>query len=155
MMKNTLETLSVAPVPAGAAITLVLSVSLALLPGANRAYAAGMHHGPSGPVPVTTLIKNPKVPFRYALGLRSFRDKCAACHGPWAEGVADKGPPLVHPYYRPGHHPDGAFYQAAVSGVKSHHWKFGDMPPVEGITKKEIAAILRFIRWWQEQNGIK
>jgi len=60
----------------------------------------------------------------------------------------------VHPYYRPGHHPDDSFYRAAMSGVKQHHWHFGDMPPVDGITKKDVAAIVRFIRWWQEQNGI-
>jgi hypothetical protein len=129
--------------------------ALLAAPGMNAASAAAMHHGPAGPVPVTTLIQDPKVPFRYALGLRAFRDKCAECHGQWAEGVADKGPPLVHPYYRPGHHPDGAFYRAAMSGVKSHHWNFGDMPPVAGITKKDIAAIIRFVRWWQEQNGIR
>lgn len=128
---------------------------LLVFSGSGVVGAAGMHHGPAGPVPVTTLIKAPRVPFKFALGQRTFREKCSACHGQWAEGVAEKGPPLVHPYYRPGHHPDGAFYQAAVKGVKSHHWKFGDMPPVEGITKKDIAAILRFIRWWQEQNGIK
>jgi len=117
--------------------------------------AAGMHHGPAGPVPVETLIKNPSVPFTYSLGLQTFQNKCAACHGQWAEGVAKKGPPLVHPYYRPSHHPDYSFYRAAMSGVKQHHWHFGDMPPVDGITKKDVAAILRFIRWWQVQNGIK
>ena len=117
--------------------------------------AAEMHHGPTGPVPVTTFIQNPKVPFKYALGLQAFRDKCSSCHGQWAEGVADKGPPLVHPYYQPGHHADDAFYRAATNGVKSHHWRFGDMPPVEGITEKDIAAILRFVRWWQEQNGVR
>lgn len=129
--------------------------ALLAAPGMHAASAAAMHHGPAGPVPVTTLIQDPKVPFRYALGLKKFRDKCAACHGQWAEGVADKGPPLVHPYYRPGHHPDGAFYRAATSGVKSHHWNFGDMPPVPDIKQSDIAAIVRFIRWWQEQNGIR
>ena len=133
------------------AMAIGISMSLSGIIAAN---AAGMHHGSAGPVPVTTLIQNPKVPFTYARGLEIFRDKCAACHGRWAEGVARKGPPLVHPYYRPGHHPDAAFYRAAMSGVKSHHWQFGDMPPVEGVTKKDIAATLRFIRWWQEQNGI-
>lgn len=121
----------------------------------NGVAAAGMQHGPAGPVPVTTLIQDPNVPFQYALGVEKFRDKCAACHGQWAEGVADKGPPLVHRYYRPGHHPDAAFYQAAMNGVRSHHWNFGDMPPVAGITKQDVAAIVAFIRWWQEQNGIQ
>lgn len=114
-----------------------------------------MRHEPAGSVPVTTLKKEPKVPFMYALGQQRFRNKCAACHGEWAEGVKDTGPPLVHPYYRPGHHSDSAFYRAAKSGVKSHHWSFGDMPPVEEITKKDVATILGFLRWWQVQNGIQ
>ena len=137
-----------------ASVTMGLSVLLGLSV-ADAATGAAMHHGPGGQVPVTTLIQDPKVPFTLALGLEAFRDKCAACHGPWAEGVADKGPPLVHPYYRPDHHSNIAFYRAATNGVQSHHWNFGDMPPVAGITKKEIVAIIRFIRWWQEQNGIK
>lgn len=132
----------------------VCGASLALL-STKVVSATEMHHGPAGPVSVTTLIQNPKVPFRYALGFQALRDKCSSCHGQWAEGVADKGPPLMHPYYQPGHHPDGAFYRAAKNGVKSHHWQFGDMPPVEGITEKDIAAIPRFVRWWQEQNGIR
>lgn len=136
--------------------TKTIGASALLTLGAvNGVTGAVMHHGPAGPVPVTTLIQNPKVPFKYALGLQAFRDKCAACHGQWAEGVADKGPPLVHPYYRPGHHSDAAFYRAAIFGVRSHHWSFGDMPPVADITKSDIVAIVRFIRWWQEQNGIK
>lgn len=117
--------------------------------------AAGMRHEPPGPVPVTTMKENPKVPFKYALGVQKYRDRCSSCHGLWAEGVADVGPPLVHAYYRPDHHPDEAFYRATMKGVRSHHWTFGDMPPVSGITRMEVAAILKFVRWWQEQNGIR
>ncbi len=43
------------------------------------------------------LIKSPKVPFSYALGMMTFQDKCSACHGKWSEGVADIGPPLGTP----------------------------------------------------------
>lgn len=135
-------------------LCVVTGVLAIIFVGGGAAIASGMHHGPGGPVPVTILIKNPRVPFKYALGQKIFRSKCAACHGQWAEGVEGKGPPLVHPYYRPGHHPDAAFYGAAMNGVRAHHWQFGDMPPVQGITKRDVAAILRFIRWWQEQNGI-
>lgn len=135
-------------------MAICAGASLALS-GAAIANAARMQHSPAGSVPVTTLKKDPKVSFNYALGFQLFSNKCSECHGEWAEGVADKGPPLVHPYYRSGHHPDSAFYRAAMMGVKSHHWNFGDMPPVEGITKEDIAAILGFIRWWQNQNGIQ
>lgn len=134
---------------------IAILFSLGVISGSEPAGAAGMHHGPAGPVPVTTLIKDPKVPFRLGLGLQRVRKNCAACHGQWAEGVADKGPPLVHPYYRPDHHPDAAFYRAAMQGVKAHHWPFGDMPPVPGITSQDVTSILEFLRWWQEQNGMK
>ncbi len=133
-------------------VGMVLGTALAA--AGQPAMAAGMHHGPAGPVPVKT-IENPRVPFRLGRGMKLFRDRCSACHGQWAEGVAGKGPPLVHPYYRPGHHPDAAFYRAARAGVKAHHWRFGDMPPVAGITNDEVRRILEFIRWWQKQNGIE
>ena len=154
MKMNQKPTFSVKNPAVELAVAIGIGALLALL-SPHVGNAAEMHHGPAGPVPVTTLIQSPKVPFMYALGLQAFRDKCSSCHGQWAEGVADKGPPLVHPYYQPGHHPDDAFYRAAKNGVKSHHWRFGDMPPVEGITEKDIAAILRFVRWWQEQNGVR
>jgi hypothetical protein len=74
---------------------------------------------------------------------------------PMAEGTADKGPPLIHPYYKPSHHDDDSFYRAALSGVQAHHWHFGNMPPVEGITNQDIGQIIQFIRWWQRENGIR
>jgi cytochrome c553 len=117
--------------------------------------SAAMYHGPSGPSPITTLPKNPNVPFQYARGMQVFREKCSACHGQWAEGTADKGPPLIHPYYEPSHHDDNSFFRAAQSGVKAHHWHFGNMPPVAGITDQDIGQIVQFIRWWQRDNGIR
>lgn len=132
-----------------------IMASLLFLSGASAGFAAGMYHGPAGPSPVTNLIKSPKVPFSYGRGLMTFREKCSACHGKWAEGVADTGPPLVHPFYEPNHHGDDAFYRAAQFGVKQHHWHFGDMPPVADVTHQQVANILQFIRWWQQENGIK
>ena len=73
--------------------------------------------------------------------MQIFREKCSACHGKWAEGTADKGPPLVHPYYEPSHHDDDSFFRAVLSGVTAHHWHFGNMPPVEGITEKDISQM--------------
>lgn len=89
------------------------------------------------------------------IGQRVFAARCAACHGPDAGGVEGAGPPLVHAYYRPGHHGDAAFYLAATNGVRAHHWRFGDMPPVEGITRAEIAAAVAYVRAVQRANGIE
>jgi len=136
---------------AGLALTIVM---LSVVPN-QKAGAAEMHHGPTGPSPITGLPKNPDVPFQYGRGMQKFQGKCSPCHGQWAEGTADKGPPLVHPYYKPSHHDDDAFYRAALSGVNAHHWHFGNMPPVAGITEQDIGQIVQFTRWWQRENGIR
>lgn len=121
----------------------------------RKASAAGMYHGPAGPSPITGLPKNPKVPFQFGRSIQEFQKKCSVCHGKWAEGTADKGPPLIHPYYEPSHHDDDSFFRAALSGVQAHHWHFGDMPPVIGVTNQDIKQIVQFIRWWQRENGIQ
>ena len=96
--------------------------------------------------------KAPAVPFQYGLGVRNFQALCSECHGEWAEGN-DKGPPLLHPYYKQNHHSDDAFYRAASQGVTAHHWRFGNMPPVEGATPQDIQPIISFIRWLQREYG--
>ena len=95
-----------------------------------------------------------QVPFQFGLGQALFRSHCAECHGEWAGGT-DKGPPLLHDYYKPSHHGDGAFYLAVERGVRAHHWGFGNMPPIKGVAPNQIQQIVRFIRWWQRQNGIR
>ena len=94
-----------------------------------------------------------KVPFSQGLGMGKFKQNCAKCHGEWAEGTSD-GPPLIHNYYKPSHHDDEAFYRAALSGVRAHHWRFGNMPPVKGINRKDIKEIISYIRWLQKQNKL-
>lgn len=86
-------------------------------------------------------------------GAQLFTKYCSACHGAVGDG-SDNGPPLVHKIYEPGHHPDEAIYAAAKLGARAHHWQFGDMPPVVGITDPEIAEIVTFIRAMQKANGI-
>ncbi len=88
------------------------------------------------------------------MGQRAFEAKCATCHGLNASGREGKGPPLVHKYYEPGHHADFAFERAVSSGVRSHHWNFGDMPPVEGLTRAEVQTIADYVRALQKENGI-
>jgi mono/diheme cytochrome c family protein len=87
-------------------------------------------------------------------GQRVFDAKCAACHGPNAAGRDGAGPPLVHKIYEPSHHGDAAFLLAARNGVRAHHWDFGNMVPVDGITDAEIGYVTRYVRELQEANGI-
>lgn len=87
------------------------------------------------------------------LGETFYVAKCAQCHGDSALG-SENGPPLIHRIYEPGHHGDEAFQRAISSGAKSHHWRFGDMPPVSGITRAEVANIIMYIREIQRANGI-
>ncbi len=88
------------------------------------------------------------------IGKRAFEAKCATCHGVNAAGQNGVAPPLVHKIYEPNHHADMAFLMAARSGVRSHHWRFGDMPPVKGITDAEVKYIIRYVRELQKENGI-
>lgn len=86
-------------------------------------------------------------------GKKSFDDNCASCHGLNAAG-SDRGPPLVHDYYNPGHHADGAFHAAVRNGVRPHHWRFGNMPPQPQVTDEQTRRIIAYVREMQEANGI-
>ena len=63
-------------------------------------------------------------------------------------------PPLVHKIYEPSHHGDAAFLLAAKQGVRAHHWKFGNMPAVEGVTQAGVLNIIAYVRALQKENGI-
>ena len=102
---------------------------------------------------VTVAVKVPQLSERAQEGKTAFDDSCTACHGASAAG-SDKGPPLVHDIYNPGHHGDAAFLAAVKRGTLRHHWNFGDMPPQPGVTDDGVAAIVRYIRELQEANGI-
>ncbi len=88
-----------------------------------------------------------------AEGKAAFDAVCAACHGANAAG-SDKGPPLVHDIYNPGHHSDAAFFLAAQRGVRQHHWRFGNMPPQPQISEAKIRGIVQYVRELQLANGI-
>src|SRR6056297_1448495 len=88
------------------------------------------------------------------MGKAAFEAHCVTCHGENAAGKAGNGPPLVHEIYEPGHHADYAFQMAVEDGVQAHHWSFGDMPPVEGLTRSDVANIVAYVRTLQRANGI-
>ena len=88
------------------------------------------------------------------VGRRVFEARCAECHGNQARGT-DKGPPLVHPVYRSGHHADLTFHLAVRNGVRQHHWHFGDMPPQPDVSPEQAGHITSHIRRLQRQEGIR
>ncbi|MCB1417387.1 MAG: cytochrome c [Nitratireductor sp.] len=87
-------------------------------------------------------------------GQAVFDANCAACHGDNAAGRDGAGPPLVHKIYEPNHHSDAAFFLAARQGVRSHHWPFGNMPPVAGVSDDDVALIVAYVRELQRANGV-
>ncbi|NRG18795.1 cytochrome c [Rhizobiales bacterium] len=99
-------------------------------------------------------VRIPELTGRAEAGQKLFSANCAVCHGENAAGRDGMGPPLVHKIYEPGHHADGAFYLAVARGARAHHWPFGDMPPIEGLTQDNIAKIVDYVRTLQRANGI-
>ena len=89
-----------------------------------------------------------------ATGKTAFESRCSGCHGIYADGTT-AGPPLVHKIYEVGHHPDWSFRNAVANGVRSHHWNFGDMAPIEGVPEDEVTAIICYVRDLQRQAGIE
>lgn len=96
---------------------------------------------------------NASLPDEFKVGEAKFNNTCARCHGGEAKGT-NQGPPLVHKYYEPNHHGDEAFYRAAANGVRAHHFSFGDMPALSGVTREDMKSIIPYVRWLQRQAGI-
>jgi mono/diheme cytochrome c family protein len=83
-----------------------------------------------------------------------YQESCAECHGADLRGT-DRGPSHLSVVYAPDHHPDSSFRAAVASGAIAHHWAFGDMPPVPGLTDDEVDAIIAFVREQQERHGLE
>jgi len=118
-------------------------VSLMTVVCSGTVLAAGMEI----PEPDRSLMASP------AKGKQLFEKNCASCHGQDLAGTR-KGPPLVHKIYEPSHHSDASFQMAARYGTRAHHWGFGDMSPVEGVTANDVAHIIAHVRAQQRRAGI-
>ena len=88
------------------------------------------------------------------VGAELYQANCAECHGTDLRGT-DKGPSHLSVVYEPNHHGDGAFLLAVLRGSPAHHWRFGDMPPVEGPTEDDVAAIVAYVREQQRLHGFE
>lgn len=86
-------------------------------------------------------------------GRQAYDANCAQCHGKNASGTG-KGPPLIHNFYKPGHHGDQAFITAVKRGVRQHHWPYGNMKPLPKVTDAELTVIVKYVREVQAANGI-
>ena len=85
-------------------------------------------------------------------GEKLFNTNCSACHGVGAVGT-NQGPPLIDRTYYPGHHNDFSIRNAIKNGVRAHHWNFGNMLPVPGVTEDDAEKIICYIRDTQLANG--
>lgn len=86
-------------------------------------------------------------------GRQLFADNCAQCHGLGMRGT-DQGPPLLHPYYKPDHHSDLAFFRAIKLGARAHHWNFGDMPAQSQLAPDDAGHIVAYVRERQTKVGL-
>ena len=93
------------------------------------------------------------VPAEFAKGEALFNANCARCHGERAMGT-NQGPPFIDRIYEPNHHADATFHLAARNGVRAHHWQFGNMPPVDGVSEADVNEIIGYVRWLQREAGI-
>jgi mono/diheme cytochrome c family protein len=89
-----------------------------------------------------------------AKGEALYQQNCQSCHGAGASG-SDQGPPLLSKIYNPAHHADLSFHLAVKNGVRSHHWSFGDMPPLPEVTPESAGHIIGYIRQLQKQHKPK
>ncbi len=105
------------------------------------------------PPPARQTFDPGPVPAALQGGEQLYEARCSACHGEHGIGT-DRGPPLVHPVYRPSHHADEAFQRAVAFGVQAHHWDFGPMQPVPGVGRHGVAQVVAYVRWLQRQGGI-
>lgn len=87
-------------------------------------------------------------------GADLYQANCMVCHGADLRGTG-VGPSFLSDVYNPNHHADAAFLLAVQTGVRAHHWNFGDMPPIGGLDADDVAAITAFVRSVQEEEGLE
>jgi mono/diheme cytochrome c family protein len=87
-------------------------------------------------------------------GAEIYQAACAACHGTDLRGT-DQGPSHLSAVYEPNHHSDAAFLLAVRNGSPHHHWRFGDMKPIDGLSEEDIVALTAFVREKQRVEGFE
>ena len=132
-----------------ASLLLVIAALLALTacgetPTSQSAHEPAPQAVASGPVEQSETARQ---------GETLFNANCAQCHGAEATGT-NLGPTLIDRIYHPGHHGDAAFHLAVLRGVRQHHWTFGNMLPVPGLSETQVNQIICYVRHLQRTAGI-
>ena len=134
------------------AILLVLAAAVGL---AGYLYFGDRDEATGGAPPMADVNVPGTLSARAQVGQQTYEANCASCHGRNAAGQEGVAPPLVHVIYEPGHHGDESFQRAVARGARAHHWRFGDMPRVEGLNRRDVAAIVTYVRELQRANAIQ
>lgn len=87
-------------------------------------------------------------------GAAVYQAQCASCHGADLTGT-DEGPSQLSVVYEPNHHGDNSYRSAIANGAPQHHWNFGDMPAIEGLTDDDVEAVIAYIRSEQQRLGFE
>ncbi len=131
---------------------LVASFILLLMTGCGEASTSGYETADSNG-PEQTLRAEYVLSDTARAGEEVFNVNCSVCHGVGAAGT-NLGPTLIDSVYHPGHHSDFSIRNAVSQGTKQHHWSFGDMPPVAGVSPDDVENIICYVREIQLANGI-
>ncbi len=85
-------------------------------------------------------------------GREVYAQSCASCHGTDLGGT-DRGPSHLSIVYEPNHHGDESFRSAIANGAPQHHWNFGNMPPIPGLSEDDVDAVIAYVRAEQQRQG--
>jgi mono/diheme cytochrome c family protein len=85
-------------------------------------------------------------------GQEVYAAKCAECHGADLRGT-DRGPSHLAGVYASAHHSDESFRRAVRVGAPQHHWRFGPMPPVGGVSDADLESVIAYVRAQQRERG--
>jgi mono/diheme cytochrome c family protein len=85
-------------------------------------------------------------------GREVYAAKCAQCHGLDLRGT-DQGPSHLAGVYAPAHHSDESFRRAVRVGAPQHHWRFGPMPPIDGVSDADLESVIAYVRAQQRERG--
>ena len=134
-------------------LVAVLAWSFSPMRNGHHQHAEVSSSGSAPGAPIVN-VEVPELTGPASLGQTAFNDNCAVCHGANAAGQEGIAPPLIHKIYEPSHHGDQSFVLAVQQGVRQHHWPFGNMPPVVGVSDRDIENIINYVRTVQRANGI-
>lgn len=133
---------------------VVIGVGLVWLTTGSQKYDHMEDAGKHSDAAIVNILMPEELSETAKLGEELFKENCATCHGQNAVGQQGVAPPLVHKIYEPSHHGDQSFQMAVAMGVRSHHWKFGNMAAIEGPSREDVFQITQYVRELQRANGI-